>query len=262
MVYHSNIEMRVSRYSMIAAALLCGAGCSLELEHGLDERQANQVATLLESAGIAADKSIEDGAGNTFKITVPRADAPRAFALIESHDLPRRGQKGLAETFSGGGILPSAVEERARLGAALSAELEHTLEGLPGVTAARVHLALPEVDALSGEGARPRPTASVLLKSTTPLPIADSDVKKLVAGAVNGLQAADVSVVMANVPAAEAPMAFDHVGPVRVAHESRGTLAAFATSTLALILVLSLVVILCALRIGTLRKKVRDLERA
>jgi type III secretion protein J len=242
----------------IAVVMLC-AGCGLELEHGLDERQANQVVTLLESHGISADKTPEDG--QSYKITVPRADGARAFSLLEAHDLPKRGQKGLAETFSAGGLLPSAVEERARLGAALSAELEHTLEGLPGVTSARVHLALPESDPLSGEGARPRPTASVLLKTTQPLGVADSELKKLVSGAVNGLQAADVSVVVATVaaPAPGAPL--EQVGPVRVARESRTTLAAFTVSMLAAILVLSIVVILCAVRIGALRKRVRELER-
>jgi type III secretion protein J len=258
MVYDSRLQMRAFTLA-IASALFC-AGCGLELEHGLDERQANQVATLLESQGISADKAPEDGQAGAYKITVARADAPRAFSLLESHDLPRRGQKGLAETFSGGGILPSAVEERARLGAALSAELEHTLEGLPGVTSARVHLALPESDPLGGEGARPRPTASVLLKTAQPPAVTDSDLKKLVAGAVHGLQSADVSVVVANVPAPAPGMAFEHVGPVRVAKESRTTLAAFATSTLAALLLLSIVVILCAMRIGTLRKRVRELE--
>jgi type III secretion protein J len=244
----------------LLALILACAGCGIELEHGLDERQANQVATLLEAQGISADKSPEDGQPGNYKISVARADSARAFSLLESHDLPRRDSKGLAETFAAGGILPSAVEERARLGAALSAELEHTLEGLPGVTSARVHLALPESDPLTGEGAHPRPTASVLLKTTQSLPVGDSELKKLVSGAVNGLQAADVSVVVANVPPTQNAIAFEHVGPVRVARESRTTLAAFATSTLAVLLILSIVVILCAMRIGTLRKRVRELE--
>jgi type III secretion protein J len=240
------------------ALLFCLAGCGIELEHGLDERQANQVASLLESQGIAADKTPEES--GSYKITVARANSARAFSLLEAHDLPKRGEKGLAETFSAGGLLPSAVEERARLGAALSAELEHTLEGLPGVTSARVHLALPEVDPLVGEGARPRPTASVLLKTTQPLPVADGELRRLVAGAVNGLQPADVGVVVATAPAPAAAAAFEQVGPVRVAHESRAMLATFATSTLVAILLLSVVVILCAMRIGSLRKRVRELE--
>ncbi len=244
---------------VLAILMLC-AGCGVELEHGLDERQANQVAALLESQGISADKAPEEGQAGTYKITVPRSDAPRAFSILDAHDLPRRGEKGLAESFPSGGLLPSAVEERARLGAALSAELEHTLEGLPGVTSARVHLALPESDPLAGEGARPRPTASVLLKTTQPLPVPDSDLRKLVAGAVHGLQPADVSVVIAGVPAPAPAVAFEQVGPVRVAHESRATLAAFATSTLVAIFALSVIVILCAMRIGTLRKRVRQLE--
>jgi hypothetical protein len=84
----------------------------------------------------------------------------------------------------------------------------------------------------------------------------------VVAGAVHTLQAADVSVVMT--PGASEPpaVALDRVGPVRVAHESRATLAAFATSGLALILGLSIVVVICALRIGELRRRIRELEKS
>src|SRR5689334_8627946 len=64
--------------------LLCG-GCGVELEHGLDERQANQVTAALEQAGVAADKVAEEQAG-TFKVVVPRGDAARSFALLEARD--------------------------------------------------------------------------------------------------------------------------------------------------------------------------------
>src|SRR5262249_11471815 len=157
-----------------------------------------------------------------FTIVVGRGDAARAFGLLESRDLPRSGQKGLAETFGGGGLLPSAVEERARLQAALASELERTLEAVPSVRAARVHLALPE-PAPPGESGRARPTASVLLKAASSggLPLTEADVRRLVAGAVHGLQSADVSVVIAPLPTEGGAPALDRIGPVRVAHDSR-----------------------------------------
>jgi type III secretion protein J len=237
------------------------AGCGVELEHGLDERQANEVASVLESAGIGADKVPEEGQANAYKIVVSRGEAGRAFALLEARDLPRRPLRGLSDTFASGTILPSPVEDRARYAAALAAELERSLQEVPGVVSARVHLALPPEEPLVGDAAHPRPTASVLLKTQRALPLTDADIKRLVAGAVHGLAPADVGVVVAGAVAEPAPPPLDHVGPLRVAHESRTLTAALATSGLVVILLLSLGLVFAALRLGQLRRRLRDLER-
>ncbi len=245
----------------LLASLLAFSGCGVELEHGLDEHQANEIASVLESAGIGADKVSEDNQANAYKIVVARAEAGRAFSLLESRDLPRRALRGLSDTFSAGTLLPSPVEDRARYGAALAAELERSLEEIPGVVAARVHLALAPEESFVGDAAHARPTASVLLKTARSLKLADSDVKRLVAGAVPGLSAADVSVMVAPAAVEEGAPPLDRVGPLRVARESRTLTAALATSGLVLILLLSLGLVFAALRLGQLRRRVRDLER-
>ena len=106
--------MRVWALSLALAL----TGCGVELEHNLDERQANEVASVLESSGIAADKAVEDGNANAYKIVVARSEAGRAFSLLEARDLPKRSLRGLSDTFAGGTLLPSPVEDRARYGAA------------------------------------------------------------------------------------------------------------------------------------------------
>ena len=245
----------------LLASLFAVSGCGVELEHGLDERQANEVASVLESAGIAADKVAEDGQQNAYKIVVGRAESGRAFALLESRDLPRRALRGLSDTFGGGTLLPSPIEDRARYGAALAVELERSLEEIPGVVSARVHLALPPEESLVGDAAHTRPTASVLIKTARALPLADNDLKRLVAGAVHGLSAADVGVVVAAATVEPGAAPLDRVGPLRVARESRTLTAALATSGLVIILLLSLGLVFAALRLGQLRRRVRDLER-
>jgi type III secretion protein J len=249
--------MKVARYAIFCCAL---AGCGVELEHGLDERQANEICALLEQAGVAADKQPEEGQANVYKIVVARGETGRAFALLEARDLPRRGQRGLSETFAKDTLLPSPVEDRARLTAALAAELERTLEGVPGVTTARVHLALPPEEPLVGDAAHARPTASVLLKATH-AGISDGDIKRLIAGAVPGLQTADVGVVIAGSAPEPAPPPFERVGPLRVAPESRTLTAALATSALGVILLLSLGLAYTGLRLGQLRRQTRTAER-
>jgi type III secretion protein J len=238
---------------------LVASGCGVELEHGLDERQANQVAAVLENAGIRADK-LPDSARGAYLISVSRADSARAFALLEKHDLPRPPSKGLAETFAEPSLVPSPVEERARLAAAHGAELERTLGEWPGVVVARVHVALPVVDPLGIEPARSRPTASVMLKLKSGA-IAEDQVKKLVAGAVPELQPADVTIIAAPAPGGDEPPALDRFGPVAVARGSRTTLAALAGSGLGLMVILSLSLLWAARRIGRLRRRVDEMSQ-
>jgi type III secretion protein J len=252
------MTVRLACTIALLATAAAAAGCGVELEHGLDERQANQVAAVLEQAGVGADKVADDN--GTFKIVVPRGEAARAFALLEARDLPKRGSKGLAETFADSGLLPSAASERARYAAALAAELERTLEAMPGVTAARVHLALPAEDPLAapGDAARATPTAAVLLKTRATASVDEQAVRALVAGAVPTLSPAAVHVVAAAAPVDDAPPPLAELGPIRVARSSRATLVAFAASGLGLILILSLLWIRAAAQVAALRQKAQS----
>jgi len=248
--------MPIARRLAVAACVAL-AGCGVELEHGLDERQANEVVTALDRAGLAADK-VADEAPGAFKVVVARGDAAQAFRVLEAHALPRRAQKGVGEAFADRGLLPSATAEHARLAASLAADLERTLEALPGVTAARVHLALPEDDPLHANAARPRPSASVLLRARKGAPLVESEVRRIVAGAIEGMQAADVGVVIAVEEEAPAAPELAQVGPLRVARSSRSTAIALGASALAVIFALALALVAGALRLNTLRRRLRE----
>jgi len=229
------------------------AGCGVELEHGLDERQANQVIAALAENGIAADKEA-DGQGS-FTISVGRADTARAVEALEARDLPRPRVKEP----SGSLFLPSAVEERARLAATTAAELERTLEALPDVLAARVHVALPPEELLPGETPRVRPSASVMVKTRGARQIVTADVQRLVAGAVPSLQPSDVAVLVAPGPGDVTPE-MERLGPLRVAKESRATAATLAASGLVVIALLALGLALLGLRLQRARRRLRRLE--
>lgn len=236
----------------VAGTALLLVGCSNELLHGLDERGANEVVAALERGGIAADKASDDRPGQ-WKVSVPRAAGGRAAALLEERSLPRKGGKGLGEAFAEAGLLPSPGAERARLAAATAVELERALEALPHVAAARVLLALPESDPLRGDGSRPRASASVVMRTRGAPPLTSDEIKRLVARGVDGLQAADVNVVMAAEDEAQAGApVFAHVGPLAVAPQSRDLAVAFALLALAAILGLGAAVVVLA---GRLRSR-------
>ena len=197
--------MSVRRRLATAALALAAAGCGDEvLLHRLDEPQANQVLVALGEAGIPARTSRGEGDDGGFAVAVAGADAARARGVLASRDLPRPRAPGFGELFGSPGLVPTPIEEHVRYLHALSGELSRSIEAIDGVASARVHVALPVPEPLRPE-ARRAPRASVLVKCRTGSRArveAEADgIRRLVAGAADGLDAAEVAVVVADGPA-------------------------------------------------------------
>jgi type III secretion protein J len=239
-------------------AVLLVLGCSTPIQHGLDETAANEILTSLERASIPASKNRdEDGA---FAVSVSRADAVAAMELLRSLGLPRGRRAGFGDVYKQPSLVPTPTEERARYVEALAGEIARTLETVEGVVSARVHLVLPELDPLAADG-KPRvpAQAAVLLKTRAgrPLPIAEADVQKLVAGSVPGLEPAAVSVVVTSAAAAPAGRGSGLValGPLLLTPDSRSSLLAVAVGVLALVVVLAALLLLLARRLAAAQRK-------
>jgi type III secretion protein J len=219
-------------------------GCSMPIQHGLDETAANEILTSLERAGIPASKNRDDE--GVFAVVVAKSDGLRAMELMRSLGLPRGPRVGFGEIYKQPSLVPTPTEERARYVEALAGEIARTLETVEGVVSARVHLVLPEPDPLAVDG-KPRiaAQAAVLLKARAnrPAPIGERDVQKLVAGSVPGLEPSAVAVVVT--PASEIPAAqgatLVALGPLRMTPDSRGVFI------LGLVVVCTLVALLAGL---------------
>ncbi len=238
-------------------------GCTVPVQHGLDESSANEVLTALERGGIGAEKLKDDGAGGAaFLVRVARSDAAAAMELLHTLGLPRGHRSGFAEVYGQPSLVPSATEERARYLEALAGELERTLETVEGVISARVHLVPGETDALSPDG-RPRvpAQAAVLLKIRSGVsPLKEADVQKLVAGSVPGLAPAAVAVVVtlaSEWSGATAASALATVGPLRVSAASRPVLVAGVIIALGLVAVLAVLLLLMSRRLSALQRDQR-----
>lgn len=211
--------------ALLLISSLGASGCDSELYHDLSERRVNEALLALKQAGVRADKRLEQrGTANrpsSFVLVVPRGDELRALSLLGQRGLPRLAER---TPQPGSKLLFSPAEQHAESAEQLSLALSETLERLPEVAEARVHLALPVPEPLSPLGT-PRPTASVLLKLRGALTIQPAEVAELVAHAVPGLEVQDVSVVRAAAPAEPLPAASQApmvaVGPMVVAPESR-----------------------------------------
>lgn len=178
------------------------AGCNTPVASNLTENAANEVVVALQAEGIAARKRNAAGAGQLFQIWVPRPSAGRALAVLVGNELPRRGSDD-AQPKLGASLLPSRSQDRLRVGAALSASLEASLESVDRVLGADVHVSLARPGAPLGAPARPA-RASVLLRYRgSPAPLETAEIRRLLAGAIDGLAEQDVAIVLKR--AAEAP---------------------------------------------------------
>jgi type III secretion system YscJ/HrcJ family lipoprotein len=207
--------------------LLCGAtllsGCNVPIAVGLDESDANHAVVALEKSGVAADKDRDPESEGRWRISVARDDASSAAGILSSESLPPAASPGLLEALGQGSIVPSQASEQAKFVAGTAGELERSLRSLDGVVSVRVHLAIPAKDSLTPDEAPAPASASVLLRhrGSAP-PIAINDIQRLVAGAVSGLAAGQVSVVASPVPlpARRAERELSRFGPVTVTRAS------------------------------------------
>ena len=245
------IKMRGSARIVLVLLAWAGGGCTTGVLHGLDEPAANEALAALERAGIGAEKTGEEGgqaANGAFALRVSRGDAARALDVLRVRGLPRERRHGFAEVYGQASLIPTPSEERARYLEATAGEIERTLETAEGIVSARVHLVLEEVDPLSMDG-KPRTgaRAAVLIKAAQGrTPLAESDVQKLVAGSVPGLDPRAVAVVVTAAPESTegslGPLA--SVGPLRVTPSSRApliTVFAIALGVIGLLATLLLV---------------------
>lgn len=214
--------------ALVLAASLLAAACSLDIQHGLTEAEANDIVVLLQARGIDARKEKEEGTGTgegTYKVVAHKSEGPKAMALLKEAELPKPRVAGL-ELFNRGSLIPTPTEEKAMLLAALSGELAKTLRGIEGVVDARVHVVLPEEDRFRDKDrAPPEPTAGVYLKwrptatakGTGGLPFRLEEVKQLIAHGVPNLKEANVSVMATMATPVSGPEGgFEDMGMVSV----------------------------------------------
>jgi type III secretion protein J len=180
--------------------LLVGPGCAARVQHALDERQANEIQTVLVERGFRARKVVEDGRPPTWAVEVPSSDAADAVRVLAELGLPRARPAGVRELLKPG-LVPDPLEQHALLLEAQSGELARTLEAVDGVVSARVHLVRPQP---SRAGAPPAPTKAAVYLRAQPAAAAHlqamrDELRALVAGSVEGLEPAAVTLFVSEV---------------------------------------------------------------
>lgn len=175
--------------------------CTAQVQHGLDERQANELQSVLVERGIQAQKVLEPGKKPTWAIEVDEERATDAVRILAELGLPRPRTEGFGDVFGKGSLVPTPTEERALYLEALSGEVARTLESVDGVVGARVHLVIPPPPRAGVAPEKAKAAAYLRLRPghSERLGALRRDLQALIAGSVEGLSADDVTVMMTEV---------------------------------------------------------------
>jgi flagellar M-ring protein FliF len=179
----------VSIALVLAAAIYVNKPAYETLYVGLETSDLNQVSMALAEANMPFDVGA-DGAS----IQVPVGSTGRARLMLAERGLPNSANAGY-ELFDNVGSLglTSFMQEVTRV-RALEGEIGRTIQQISGVTAARVHIVMPDVG--NFRRGEQKPTASVMIRaSTTAGRKAAASIRHMVASAVPGLDVDDVTIL-------------------------------------------------------------------
>jgi flagellar M-ring protein FliF len=157
----------------------------------LDAREAGQIVELLDRQKVAHQL----GAGGT-QILVPADQVARLRVALAREGLPSGGSIGYELLDRGDGITQSQFQQKMAETRALEGEIARSIRTIAGVRAARVHLVLPRREPFARD--KQEAQASVMLTTVGAARLdreAIQAIVNLVAGAVPGLRARNVSVV-------------------------------------------------------------------
>lgn len=195
------------RLPIPALALVALSACSVQIQHGLDERDANEIVSVLDARGFDARKVPEKGKKPTWAIELDEKRATEAMRVLTELKLPRPQRLKTQTLAQGGGLIETPAAERLRQLEAQEGDIEEALETMDGVVSAAVELVVPPPPR---PGVTPSPSkASVLLRvqptAQEHMEQQRAELRALVAASVDGLSADDVVLVVDPVVLPEPP---------------------------------------------------------
>lgn len=249
-----NSALRLILAGLLACVLLAGCG-GTSLYSNLDEEQANEVVAALIDSNISADK-VQTEDKKAWQVNVSNGDIPRAMQVLQARGLPGPHYLSLCDVFQKQGWASSAIEEKARLVCATEQELSETLAHIPGVVNARVHIALPEQDALAQQQKSASASVAIFQQPGANVRNLETDIKLQVKDGVPGLDDVNKVTVKFYTVNGVAPVAAQPGGATRMSLSALSPLGIGIAAGIVVLLALVVAVV------GRLRGRAAEAEQA
>jgi len=185
---------RKAGIGLALAGTLFLAGCQSELYTNLQEREVNEMISVLAVNGIDASRTT-DGKGS-FGLTVDRGDFSDAIAKLSEKGLPRENFGSLGKVFNSDKLVSTPFEERARFMHALNEELSNSISRINGVVSARVHLMVPEASPFEKNKTPPRASVFIYQEKGQDLRAQIPTIKNLIVNSLDNLEYSFVEVAL------------------------------------------------------------------
>lgn len=172
------------------------SSCKIELNSGLEEKEANEMLSQLALHDIDVSKQVDKD--KTVSVWVEKDQFAQAVELLTSMGLPRRKHATLKDIFKSDGLIPSPTEEWAKLIYAKTEGLSHMIASIPGVVSAEVSLANPQKKDPFEKLSLPSASVIVTVFKDSIQPELVPQIKQLVAFSVENIAYDRVSVIVAS----------------------------------------------------------------
>ncbi len=182
----------------IAVLVLFASGCRSQIQHGLDERDANEAISALVSRGFDARKVLEKSKKPTWAIELDEDHATDALRVLTELKLPRPPRTTTREVTSQTALIETPSAERLRQMEALEGDIEQMIEGMDGVASAGIELAVP-APSRPGQALLPSKASALIRAHPVALERLQQQtgaIRALIAASVEGLKADDVVVLI------------------------------------------------------------------
>jgi len=185
---------RYASLSLVLATAFFLSACKSELYSNLQEREVNEMISVLAVNGIEASRT-SDGKGS-FGISVDRGDFSLAIAKLSEKGLPREQFGSLGKVFNSEKLVSTPFEERARFMHALNEELSNSISRINGVVSARVHLMVPEDSPFEKNKTPPRASVFIYQEAGKDLRPQIPTIKNLIVNSLDNLEYSYVEVAL------------------------------------------------------------------
>jgi type III secretion protein J len=204
------------RLRAIVVVALLGAlhACTSVVRSGLSEREADALLLALDDRALAATKERMPGAKG-YEVHVASAELSTALRVLHERGGWQAPQPTFAELYGEPSLVPTPAEERERHAHATAGELARSIEALPGVVQARVHLTAPQPRAALDAPASTWRASVVVQRRAGAATIDEATLRALIAGAVAPLPEANIAIAQAELAPTRAAE-WARIGPFTV----------------------------------------------